>query len=124
VKKGLLVLPATLAIAYVASCSRNDHPLLRQRNALACKPDAYLLKMPATGGFVLNTEPRDSVGIARWLRDVLPHRTGSGRYVNIEAGSDRSADLRWLVPEIERAGGEAYEFDPTCRIEISARASD
>jgi hypothetical protein len=122
VKKGILALPATLAIAYLVSC--NDRGLLRQRNALACRPDAYLLRLPATGGFVLNTEPRDSVGIARWLRDVLPHRTGSGRYVNIEAGSDRGADLRWLVPAIALAGGEAYEFDPTCRIEISTPSSD
>jgi hypothetical protein len=107
-----------LAGVLAASCGRNDVAVLRPPAATSCVPDAYFLSLPNEGGFVLNSQKRDSAGLTRWLRDVLPRRTGTGRIVNVQPGVGRSHDLRWLVAAIGDAGAAAFEFDPACRLQI------
>ena len=110
----MLVCVGALALA----CARGDAATLRPPSASACVRDLYLLELPSGGGFRLNREVRDSAGVARWLRDILPRRSGTGQTVHVRVEGGREAELRWLVPAITQAGGTAYEYDPSCRIEI------
>ena len=116
-----------MALAVTASCrGENRHgdqaAALQARNPRACTLSTYRLQLPSTGAFVLNSEPRDSLGLSRWLAEVLPKREGERRIVMVQLDERRRAALDWLVPAIHRAGGEAYEFDPTCRMEIPSRS--
>jgi hypothetical protein len=100
------------------ACGRAESASLREPDSQSCTADAYLLALPASGGFVLNSELRDSAALSGWLRNVLPRRTGTGRNVNVVAAQSRQRELDWLVPAIRRAGGEAFALDRACRIAI------
>jgi hypothetical protein len=112
-----LVVVSLLAIG----CHKGDsRSVLLPASAVACTPETYLLDLPPEGGFILNAERRDSAGVARWASDVLPQRSAAGRRVIVRTDSARQADLKWLVPAIQTAGGEAYEYDPACQLQIPA----
>lgn len=107
----------------LVGCGRADASGLRAASAESCAPDAYLLSLPPGHAFVLNSETRDSAGISTWLRDVLPKRSGTGRYVNVDAAASRGRDLAWLLPAIKHSGGEAFARDTACHIAIPSRAA-
>lgn len=112
-----------LAVLLIAGCRAPEQRAeLLPADKKSCATDAYFLELPSAGGYVLNSEQRDSAGVMRWIHEVLPKRSGTGRFVNVRVDSSRAGALTWLVPSIKGAGGEAYQGDPACRIEIPARA--
>ena len=114
----LFVLASALC---VAACGRGEDTVaLKPASAAACEPSAYFLELPTNGGFVLNSEMRDSTSLIPWLTHVLPRRDSAGRIVNVRAAASRTQDLRWLIPAIQRAGGSAYSADSACHISIPA----
>ena len=90
-------------------------------DATACSFETQFLEVPQSGGFIVNTEVRDSAGVARWLAEVLPRR--EKRLVQVRLDESRRSELAWLVPAIASAGGKAYTFDPSCRLELPTRAA-
>jgi hypothetical protein len=92
-------------------------PALRRDAARVCKRDLVLLVLellPRERGYRLNTELLDSANLATFLQVQLPEYPPERRNVYVRLDSGRAAELRWLVPVIERAGGRAYEPDSTC----------
>ena len=126
-------LPSLLLLVLIGCTS--DHPArhlvadsipeLRTDAAARCDPKRaypFLLELPSTGGFVLNTRPLDSARLSRWFRVQLPQRAPEGRMIFVRFDSNRMRELRWLVPAIEAAGGGAYVPDSTCMRQIASRA--
>ena len=109
-----------IMVLVLASCHADEHERrLLPASAESCRPEAYLLELPPGRDFVLNGELRDSVGVMRWIRDVLPRRDSTGRFVNVRADVGRDRDLKWLVPAIRDAGGRAFRSDSSCHVEVA-----
>jgi hypothetical protein len=112
---------ATLIIA--EGCNRqraNNTVTLQVPDSTLCHQAPLLIHVRGGGGYALNSAPLDSAALAAWLRGVLPQRKEGERAVFVQLDSGQStAELRWIVAGIERAGGRAYKVVPTCEYLIS-----
>jgi hypothetical protein len=103
--------------------SSDGAPVLATGAAAVCDPQRpIVLDLPRDGGFILNSEPLDSLGLASWFRAGLPitprgastSAAGSPRVVMVRAAEGREGQLRWIVPAIHASGGSAFAFDSLC----------
>jgi hypothetical protein len=96
-----------------ASCADHQPPLLRTNTASVCRAgQSLLVSEQGDGRFRLNFAVLDSGALTRTLPVILGPRAEKTVMVRVDA--NRSADLRWIVQAIERAGGVAYGLDSAC----------
>jgi hypothetical protein len=112
-KRTLVGLVSVLLSFASASCTDNQPPLLRTNAASVCRAgQSLLVSEQGDGRFRLNFAALDSGALTRALPVILGPRADKTVMVHVDAA--RSADLRWVVRAIERAGGVAYALDSAC----------
>jgi len=107
------VVAALLGVA----CTDDSTPPARLRTGVAqvCDPGQPLvLDLLASGVYELNRNRMDSAMLADWFQDFLAQRPPPHQIIMVRVDSARVADLRWVIPAIERTGGAAFELDSAC----------
>ena len=107
--------PLLVCVVAGFACSVNDSSAatLRDDAAAVCNPNRHLLVSSSEAGrFMFNHAVVDSAQLLTALRNILPPRPE--KVVMVHLSNDRSAQVAWIVPAINAAGGEAYKPDSAC----------
>jgi len=108
---------AILAFSATTTCTwhGSQKHTLRTDAGTACDRHTahWVLQLPATGGFFLNTQSLDSSRLASYIHDWLP-RMPTNRLFMVRADSTRARDLDWILSAVEHVQRSAYVLDTSC----------
>lgn len=110
---GLAIVCLALFAGQACTEARANVPTLMHNVSWLCdRENPLLVASKPDGGWMFNAQPADSARLLDILRRVLPPRPE--KIVMVQLDSARMGALNWIVPAIERLGGEAYAADTSC----------
>jgi hypothetical protein len=120
---------AILAGLLLASACNKDRstPVLMTRvdNGVCEKAKgAPILELPAGGGYQLDHKSQTQRQVETWFANNFPKRsTGERQMVIVRPDSTRRRELAWIIPMVNKVGGEVVSPQSPCPFELRSPAS-
>ena len=120
-------MPRTIALVCVAiACAcRPSEParlVLPSVPPAVCAKFPLLLDLRFDSRYYLNTNPMDSVALAKWITTELPLFPEDRRNLMIrDTSTARDRDLAWIAAAVEHQHGHVFRDDGTCHPTVAIR---
>lgn len=118
----LRLIVTSVAAAFVSGC-KADPPVLMMRSDIGVCDQAKgapVLNLPADGSYLLNRKPHTRSQLEKWIKTDLRAVQSSTRFVIVRFDSARGPELAWIIPAVDKAGGEVIS-PPPCPFELTDR---
>ena len=111
--------------ALLAGCKAEPRTvsLMRTDSSVCDKAKgAPVIELPANGSYLLNHKPQTRGQLENWMRTDLGPLQSSNRFVIVRFDSTRGRELDWIVPAVNKIGGEVIS-PPPCPFELASPAT-
>jgi hypothetical protein len=111
--------------ALLAGCKAEPSTVLMMRTDISVcdkAKGAPVIELPADGSYVLNHKPRSRGQLENWIRTGLGPLQSSNRFVIVRFDSTRGRELAWIIPSVNKIGGEVISPAP-CPFELASPAT-
>ena len=83
---------------------------------------APVVELPADGSYLLNRQPQTRGQLEKWIESDPGPLQSSNRFVIVRFDSTRGPELAWIIPAINKIGGEVIS-PPPCPFELTPPAT-
>jgi hypothetical protein len=116
----------TMAVAtLVTGCKAEPRKVLMMRTDIGVCDQAKgapVVELPADGSYLLNRQPQTRGQLEEWMGSDLGPLKSSNRFVIVRFDSTRGPELAWIIPAVNKIGGEVVS-PPPCSFEITPPAT-
>ncbi len=120
-----LRLIVTLVVAALVGGCKAEPPVLMMRSDIGVCDQARgapVIDLPADGSYLLNRKPNTRSQLEKWMKTDLGALQSSTRFVIVRFDSTRGPELAWIIPAVDKAGGEVIS-PPPCPFELTSPAT-
>ncbi len=120
-----LRLIVTFVVAALVSGCKAEPPVLMMRSDIGVCDQARgapVIDLPADGSYLLNRKPHTRSQLEKWMKTDLGALQSSTRFVIVRFDSTRGPELAWIIPAVDKAGGEVIS-PPPCPFELTSPAT-
>ena len=112
-------------VAALASGCKADPPVLMMRSDIGVCDQAKgapVIQLPADGSYLLNRKPQTRSQLEEWIRSDPGSLQSSNRFVIVRFDSTRGRELAWIIPAVNKIGGQVVS-PPPCPFELTSPAT-
>jgi hypothetical protein len=112
----------SVVAALVAGCEAEQHKVLMMRSDIRVCDQAKgapVIELPADGSYLLDRKPQTRGQLEKWVSTTLGPLESSNRFVIVRFDSTRGRELAWIIPAVNRVGGEVIS-PPPCPFELTS----
>jgi len=111
--------------ALVSGCKAEPRKVLMMRSDIGVCDQAKgapVIELPADGSYLLNRKLQTRGQLEKWIGSDLGPLQPSNRFVIVRFDSTRGPELAWIIPAVNKIGGEAIS-PPPCPFELASPAT-